>query len=221
MSPQHNPSSETLPLLYSYLNCPYCIRARLAIVAGNIKVRLREVALPNKPQELLTASPKGTVPVLVQNDGNIIDQSLAVVDWAIAQNDPLGLGHHHAPEAEMNALIEENDTKFGKALVRLKYPERFEGDGDTTDWNAVAAAFLDKLEARLTDSRYLAGGHATKVDIAIVPFVHQYASRNTLGADRYAHTLQWLESFRESSLFKLAMQEHPAWISGQQEPVFP
>lgn len=221
MSPHPNQHSETLPLLYSYLNCPYCIRARLALVAGNIQTRLREVSLPNKPQELLTASSKGTVPVLLLNDGTIIDQSLEVVDWAIAQNDPLGLGHHHAPEAEITALIDENDSGFAKALVRLKYPERFADENDTTDWNAVATAFLDKLEARLAASRYLAGGHATKVDIAIVPFVHQYANLNTLGNDRYAHTLQWLESFRESTLFKLAMQEHPSWVSGQLEPVFP
>lgn len=216
----HN-SSAALPLLYSYVNCPYCIRARLAITAAGLKVRLREVTLPNKPQELLNVSPKGTVPVLILNEGGVIDESLKVVDWAIGENDPLGLGHHHAPEAEISALIEENDTKFAKALVRLKYPERFEDDGDTTDWNAVATAFLDKLEARLAASRYLAGGHATRIDIVIAPFVDQFASRNALSIERHNNVIGWLEGFRESSLFKLAMQPHAAWVSGQQEPVFP
>lgn len=221
MSNPTHANGTTLPLLYSYVNCPYCIRARLAIVAGDIPVRLREVALPQKPQELLNTSPKGTVPVLVLNNGTLIDQSLAVVDWAISQSDPIGLGHHHAPEEEIAALIEENDTRFAKALIRVKYPERFKDEPQDTDWQAVVDSFLDTLEERLSEDHYLAGGHATRVDIAIVPFVLQYSLLKADALTHVPYVAAWVKSFAGSTLYKRAMQVYPAWSTGDVEPVFP
>lgn len=225
----HDAATATLPLLYSYRDCPYCMRARLALASNNIPVRLREVKLPAKPQELLTTSPKGTVPVLVLADGTVIDQSLAVMDWAIAQPDAqgnvdtMGLGHHHTPQAEIDALIEENDTRFAKALIRLKHPERFAEEQDSTDWGAVAEAFLRKLEQHLTRSSYLAGGHATKVDLAIVPFVSQFhgLKPQVFATGRLPHLEQWINSFHESELHHRTMRDFPAWQTGQPEPQFP
>lgn len=217
-SPNHN-----LPILYSYLHCPYCQRARAAIALADAPVRLREVKLPTKPQELLTTSPKGSVPVLVLPDGKVIDESLHIMEWAIARNDPMGLGHHHAPESEINALIEENDSRFAKALIRLKHPERFTDETGVTNWPEVAEQFLDKLEARLTHARYLAGGHVTKVDIAIAPFVAQYVQhrQDILASNRFHHLSAWVHEFLNGHLYPQIMQEFPAWISGVEEPVFP
>jgi glutathione S-transferase len=54
-----------LPILYSFRRCPYAMRARMAIAASGTQVRLREILLRDKPDEMLAASPKGTAPVLV------------------------------------------------------------------------------------------------------------------------------------------------------------
>jgi len=77
-----------LPILYTFRRCPYALRARLAIAVSGICVEHREVALRNKPQAMLAISPKGTVPVLQLVDGRVIDQSLDIMLWALALNDP-------------------------------------------------------------------------------------------------------------------------------------
>ena len=55
----------TLPILYSLRNCPYAMRARIAIYKAEQKIILRDIVLSNKPQAMLKASPKCTVTVLV------------------------------------------------------------------------------------------------------------------------------------------------------------
>ena len=58
--------------MYSFRRCPYAMRARMALWASGQHCELREVVLRDKPAELLAASPKGTVPVLVLADGTVI-----------------------------------------------------------------------------------------------------------------------------------------------------
>ena len=77
-----------LPILYSFRRCPYAMRARMALWISGTACELREVKLANKPEEMLTASPKGTVPVLVLPDGIVVDESLAIMRWALRCNDP-------------------------------------------------------------------------------------------------------------------------------------
>lgn len=72
-----------LPVLYSFRRCPYAMRARLALAVSGQRCELREVVLKAKPQGLLQASPKGTVPVLVLQDGKLIEQSLEVMLHAL------------------------------------------------------------------------------------------------------------------------------------------
>ena len=82
--------SSRLPVLYSFRRCPYAMRARLAIQAAGLECRLREVVLRDKPQEMLEVSPKGTVPVLILEDGRVVDESLDVMLHALEGNDPEG-----------------------------------------------------------------------------------------------------------------------------------
>ena len=79
-----------LPVLYSFRRCPYAIRARIALRKAGVTVELREVVLRDKPAALLRASSKATVPVLQLPDGRVIDESLAIMEWALRQHDPEG-----------------------------------------------------------------------------------------------------------------------------------
>lgn len=63
------------PLLYTYRRCPYAMRARMALLVAGLPFDAHEIVLRNKPPGLLSASPKGTVPVLVLPDGGGIEQS--------------------------------------------------------------------------------------------------------------------------------------------------
>ena len=66
------------------------MRARLAINASLCRVHLREIWLRDKPKEFVSASPKATVPVLVQPDGHVIDESRDIMIWALQHSDPRG-----------------------------------------------------------------------------------------------------------------------------------
>ena len=73
------------PILYSFVRCPYAMRARMALKLTEIKCEIREVRLNNKPKHMIDMSPKGTVPVLVL-ENNIIDESNEIIDWALSFN---------------------------------------------------------------------------------------------------------------------------------------
>jgi glutathione S-transferase len=115
------------PILYTFRRCPYAMRARLALSSARLDIRLREVVLRDKPVAMLEASPKGTVPVLVLPNGEVIDESLDVMRWALAQSNPESW--LSADAAETDALIAQNDGPFKRALDRYKYPNRYEDEG--------------------------------------------------------------------------------------------
>lgn len=203
---QHN----ELPVLYSFRNCPYCQRARMALVEAGIKVRLREVTLPQKPPELLEVSPKGTVPVLVLPDGTVIEESLGIVDWALGQGNPAAL----TPEEE--TLLREKDD-FIKAYVRMKYPEKFAAEAEE-DWPGIASRFLEKLERHLTDHSYLSGRNLGKTDMIIVPFVLNYSDLQ--GPLSFAYVNGWLQRVKANPVFIKNMQEYLTWDKNEPEPIF-
>lgn len=134
--------SAALPVLYSFRRCPYAMRARLALAVSGQACELREVVLRNKPQGLLYASPKATVPVLVLPSGQVLEQSLEIMLWALAQHDPEGwLTPSHGNLQDMLALIAECDGPFKQALDRCKYPSRYP-DADIGAERARAVAWL-------------------------------------------------------------------------------
>ena len=138
-----------LPILYSFRRCPYAIRARSAVVASGVAVELREIVLRDKPAAMLAASPKGTVPVLVLPDGRVIDQSLAIMHWALATADPLDW-----LAEEDTDLIATNDGAFKHHLDRYKYADRHATD--PLEHRAAATAILAELDTRLAATGHLA-----------------------------------------------------------------
>lgn len=164
-----------LPVLYSFRRCPYAMRARLALAVSGQVCELREVVLRAKPQGLLQASPKATVPVLVLPDGTVLEQSLDIMRWALACNDPAGwLTPSLGDEAGMLALIAECDGPFKQALDRCKYPSRYP-EADAALARARAVEWLQGLEARLAEQPFLFGTQVALADMAIAPFVRQFA----------------------------------------------
>lgn len=213
--------TDALPIIYSYARCPYCQRALMAIAASGLRCELREVILPEKPAQLLEASPKGTVPVLVQPDGSVLEESMDIVHWALAQHDPLNWRQFEIPQVEALALMEENDSRFAKAMIRAKKPERFANEEDDTDWPEVAKDFLGKLEQKLDSYRYIAGNHVTLADICIAPFVLIYAEVCPDITAAFPKVTAWLEGFHHSDVYRRAIVDSPAWENGQEPKLFP
>lgn len=198
--------SLTDPILYSFRRCPYAIRARLALAVSETAVEHREVKLRDKPAEMLAASPKGTVPVLVLPDGIVIDESIDMMRWALARNDPQDWLAGDDP-----ALIAANDGAFKHHLDRYKYPDRFPADG--VDHRAAALAILHGLEARLRAHAYLSGARFGLADAAILPFVRQFAAvdRDWFAAQDLARMQMWLAAFLGSALFDRVMIVQQPW----------
>lgn len=204
------------PTLYSFRRCPYAMRARLAIAASGLTVALREITLRNKPGAMLRASPKGTVPVLVTQDG-VIDESLDIMHWALGQSDPEGL---LAPDAR--ALIARNDGPFKTALDRTKYAVRYP-DLDPAESRATAAAFISDLNAQLGDQPWLFGDRPRLADLAILPFVRQFAHTDLdwWNAQPYPHAQRWLATFKASDRFAAIMTKYTPWKDGDDVILFP
>ena len=216
--------SAALPVLYSFRRCPYAMRARLALAVSGQACELREVVLRNKPQGLLHASPKATVPVLVLPSGQVLEQSLEIMLWALAQHDPEGwLIPSHGNLQAMLALIAECGGPFKQALDRCKYPSRYP-DADTNAERARAVAWLGGLEARLwPDQPYLFGTHAALADMAIAPFVRQFAGIDAdwWAAQPWPRLQAWLAQWQASDLLASVMHKLPAWVDATEGVQFP
>ncbi|BBM87790.1 glutathione S-transferase [Candidatus Uabimicrobium amorphum] len=201
-------------ILYTFRRCPYAIRARMALFAAGRSFEIREVVLKDKPPQLLKASPKGTVPVLVCPD-KIIEESLEIMHWAI---DGTNIGWLHFTDnmqQEIHKLITHNDGEFKFNLDRYKYPQRYDIE-DEKPYFAKCCAFLETLNTKLKQNRFLFAQRISLADIAIFPFVRQFSKVDikAFGALPYSELQQWLKYHEESELFKSVMTKYPQWHEG-------
>lgn len=193
------------------------MRARLAIASSGARVELREVVLRDKPGSMLEASPKGTVPVLVLSDGSVLEESLDVMDWALAQNDAQGLRDFSEDTLfKIDALVEESDGPFKSALDRYKYPNRYENVA-REEHREAGSVFIRKLDALLDGKSFLFADRISFADVAILPFVRQFAhvDREWFWSQDWDNIIAWLEAFLESETFRAIMTKYPQWKSGE------
>jgi len=183
----------------------------MALAYADIKVEHREIALKSKPQSMLLASPKGTVPVLCV-DGFILEQSLDIMRWALGKSDPenWALVDEHLAQT----WIEKNDGPFKILLDQYKYPNRFPGLDQVKILGDAVDLMLEPIEAALRSSQYLLGSKMTWVDVAIFPFMRQFAMVNPQRFEELPFTLtkKWLNQFTESELFHSVMHQYPTWV---------
>ena len=203
------------PILYSFRRCPYAMRARLALLVSGQACDIREVKLSAKPAELIAASAKATVPVMVLPDGAVIDESIDVMRWALARHDP-----ERWLNGDDTALIAANDGPFKRALDRTKYPERH--GSDPAVHRVEALKFLEALEVKLSRNANLCGPNMTLADAAILPFVRQFAAidRAWFASQPLPALQTWLARHLASPLFEAAMVRLAPWRAGDTPIVF-
>ena len=192
------------------------MRARLALKVTHISCEIREVVLRDKPQSLLRYSPKATVPVLVLQDGTVLDESLDIMLWALDQSS--ADGSYRPTDGsldDMRSLIARNDNDFKQHLDRYKYADRYEG-ADPLFHRTEAERFLGELNLRLESSEHLFGPEADLADWAIGPFIRQFANTNRGWFDEtpYDALKLWLERFLATPLFQSVMVKYPQWHEG-------
>lgn len=211
------------PILYSFRRCPYAMRARLALLVSGQPCELREVVLRDKPAALLAVSPKATVPVLVTVNGEVIEQSLDIMLWALRQNDPdEWLGKNEAGLAPALAWIQRCDGEFKQHLDRYKYPHRY-ALPDGVAHRTLAVDFLNDLNTSIQKHGHLISETPSLADAAIAPFVRQFAHTDPawFAAQDWPHLQAWLTQFEASPLFLRAMTKFAPWAPGQSSLTFP
>lgn len=212
----------TRPVFYTFRRCPYAMRARLALLATGTQVELREVLLRDKAPEFLDASPSATVPTLVQHDGSVLDESLDIMLWALDLDDPQGwLNPDTGSLADMLVLIEEMDGPFKTHLDRYKYATRYE-DCDPIAERTKASDILRQLETRLQPAGWLFGTQVSLADMAILPFIRQFANTDRAWFDGqdWPALKRWLMDFESSERFAAVMHKYPQWHAGDEVTLF-
>ena len=200
-------ATEQLPILYSFRRCPYAMRARMAIVRQGFKVEHREVILRDRPPHMMQISPKGTVPILQLPNGEIIEESIEIMqhvrDWQ--------------PSEEELSWIKRNDTEFKHHLDRYKYPNRYE-DIDVIEQRNAAVNYLEDLDATLREIE-----QNTNLNDSLFPFVRQFANhdREWFDIQPWTNIHNWLANNLASEEFKICMNKNKQWFEGDSPIEFP
>ena len=213
------------PILYSLQNCPYAMRARMGILLSKQPVSLRAIVLKNKPPEMLAASPKATVPVLVLDKADVpgqplvIDESLDIMLWALRQSDPENLLCREEPEQlpSMLSLVGRFDDEFKTCLENYKCAKRYHEDSKI-EYRQQCEIFILELENYLSRHKYLTGESPHLVDYAILPYIRQFAriERQWYLQAPYPLLQDWLKGHLNSVLFSKVMRKYPLWMDSQE-----
>lgn len=213
----------TLPILYSLRNCPYAMRARIAIFKAKQIVMLRDIVLSNKPKEMILASPKATVPVLVLANGSVVEESLAIMLWALNETDPDGLlqsQNEHELSAMLN-LIKSFDHGFKLCLEQYKCAKRYR-ENNIIECRVECEQFIQTLENRLKHHDFLMSNTESLADIALLPFIRQFAriERQWYLQSPYPKVRQWLNNYLQSPMFTKVMAKYPLWLDDHEVVLF-
>ena len=198
----------TKPILYSFRRCPYAMRARMSLLESGVEVELREVILRDRPEHMMDISPKGTVPVLLLPDGTVIEESLDIMLWSLDESWLAG---------DWKELIDVNDGDFKHHLDRYKYNNRYENVLSSDEHREHALSILKTYDERLSNQAYLCGDSISLADLALSPFVRQFANTDRGWFDQLPllHLHNWLIGILEGDLFKSCMVKHKQWQNGQ------
>ena len=210
------------PILYSFIRCPYAMRARMALKLTNTKCEIREVRLNNKPKQMIDKSPKGTVPVLVL-EKKVIDESNDIIEWALSSNNIFDGNIDHDQIDLTNNLIELFDSKFKYNLDRYKYATRYENI-DKDKHKMECLDILINLENVISNKEWILGSKINKLDISILPFIRQFRIADIEWFDKQNKIKgiqKILFNFLDSNLFKEVMYKYDVWEENTEPQFFP
>ena len=209
----------TLPILYSFRRCPYAMRARMVLLHSKIQCEIREIKLSNKPKEMLAISPKGTVPVLILENGDILDESLDVMLWAIEQGNLRNL--FNPGKKEILDLIKINDGEFKDAIDRYKYSSLYP-EKPMIEYRKMGELFLKKIESCLEKNKFIFGKNISLADLAIFPFVRQFCRVDIdwFNSSLFKKIKEWTLFFEGSENFIDIMRKIKPWTTGDKPTLF-
>ena len=205
------------PILYSFRRCPYAMRARLALQTSGVLVEIREIKLQNKPEELLQCSPKGTVPVLILNSEEVLDESLDIIWWALKISDQKNwLTEGQLNQVERKKILNTIEYDFKQNLDKYKYPNRYININKNF-YRDRNLKFLNHLNDLLKKSKALNCPHLSMIDYAIFPFIRQFRNVDEQWFDSLdlGFLKKWLYQIIDSKQFLSIMKKYKLWEPNQ------
>ena len=198
--------SNSRPILYSFRRCPYAMRARMSIVRTNHICEHREVILRDRPEHMMQISPKGTVPVMLLSNGEVIEERLEIMQHVLSWK---------LSEIE-SQWVDRNDNEFKFHLDRYKYPNRYENI-DSIEQRTLAKTYLDDLD------NFLKEEISDALNDALFPFVRQFANhdREWFDSQNWNNIHGWLSNNLASDEFMICMKKYPQWHEGDEVVEFP
>ena len=200
------------------------MRARMALCLSKTIVELREVSLRNKPQSLLEISPKGTVPVLLLEDGSVIDESIEIIEWCINNKKDMFKDTLNKDQVLFTEdAIKLFDEKFKFHLDRYKYASRYE-NVDATSHKDACLDILKTLDKYIYNTKWFFSNNINKIDISVLPFIRQFriADPEWFDVNQDIPNIQiWLENFLQSKLLNIVMVNFEVWEPNNPIKLFP
>jgi glutathione S-transferase len=216
----------TNDILYSFRRCPYAIRVRWALLICQIKVEIREIDLKNKPLDFLNKSKTKTVPILIKKNSEVIEESLEIILWALAELKNENIKKIYFPDGKREdilGIINENDNEFKYHLDRFKYATRYQNINEAFHFSE-AIKFVEKWNELLAENKYFFGDNPTIADWCIWPFVRQFkiACNSQKRTNYFKPPIKsWLDSFENNIRFKSLMYKYKLWEKNSSRDYFP
>ena len=216
-------------ILYSFRRCPYAIRARWALRESLLKVEIREVDLKNKPIDLIKNSQDKTVPLLILENGEIIEESLDIILWTLSNSKRIDLKKYfpNSLKEDILNIISENDKEFKLHLDRFKYASRFnEKDKDfhLQEAQKIIKRWNSKLNNNSKKNFWLVGDNETIADWCIWPFIRQFkiACESQKVSNYFDEPMiRWLNYFETNNIYKDVMNKYEIWNESSKVSYFP
>jgi maleylacetoacetate isomerase/maleylpyruvate isomerase len=203
-------------ILYSYWRSTTSLRVRAALNLKGLAYETRPVNLLEGAQgaaDYVALNPAAGVPTLVLEDGTVLTQSLAILDWledthpepALLPSDPVQRAHVRAAAQAIALEIHPvNNLKVGAALKARGFDQQ-----GVVDWMChwMAQGFMAYQQLIASDGRFSFGDTLTQADLCLVGQMVN-ARRWGLGLAPFARLVAIDAAARAIPEIAAAMPEH-------------
>ena len=183
------------------------MRARLALHISDINYYIYEISLKDKPEHMISISPKGTVPVLLIDESIKMDESLEIMLWAFQQAQIEDKLIPKKNRKEIFELIQINDSFFKENLDLYKYAQ---SDIDKNKAFNQCMTFIKTLDNVIEQNNgFILSKTLSLADYAIFPFIRQFVNvdQNKFKDTNQKKIEDWYSIIHESSEFKYIMKK--------------
>jgi glutathione S-transferase len=174
-------------ILFDAARCPYCARARIVLAEKGLGYETVEIDLSDRPAWLYAKNPSAKVPVLEEDGGFVLPESLVIMEYLEERFPEPSLWPADPAERALGRLwLDRFDVRLGGDYYALRRGEPSQLDQRLRD-----------LDTALQAQPFLSGREYGLADICYVPWILR--ARSNLGVDLepYEALLVWLDQLSE------------------------